>query len=98
MFPKFETQLKAKFAYDYTYFNDTVRSQAQYQAKNTYIQREVYLSSSNIYSVNSNWDVSVSGDFQYNNLDADLKNFSYPTRYTTWLHWLLPISGTDLNS
>lgn len=83
MFPKFEAQLKAKFAYDYTYFNDTVRSQAQYQAKNTYIQREVYLSSSNIYSVNSNWDVSVSGDFQYNNLDADLKNFSYPTRYTT---------------
>ncbi|MFC4381538.1 TonB-dependent receptor plug domain-containing protein [Chryseobacterium bernardetii] len=83
LFPKFETQLKAKFAYDYTYFNDTVRSQAQYQAKNTYIQREVYLSSSNIYSVNSNWDVSVSGDFQYNNLDADLKNFSYPTRYTT---------------
>lgn len=83
LFPKFETQLKAKFAYYYTYFNDTVRSQAQYQAKNTYIQREVYLSSSNIYSVNSNWDVSVSGDFQYNNLDADLKNFSYPTRYTT---------------
>ncbi len=27
--------------------------------------------------------MSVSGDFQYNNLDADLKNFSYPTRYTT---------------
>lgn len=83
LFPKFETQLKAKFAYDYTYFNDTVRSQAQYPAKDRYIQREVYLSSSNIYSVNSNWDVSLSGDFQYNNLDATLKNFSYPTRYTT---------------
>ncbi|RXM52313.1 MULTISPECIES: TonB-dependent receptor plug domain-containing protein [unclassified Chryseobacterium] len=83
LFPKFETQLKGKFAYDYTYFNDTVRSQAQYQAKNTYIQREVYLSSSNIYSITPNWDVSLSGDFQYNNLDADLRNFSYPTRYTT---------------
>lgn len=82
LFPKFETQLKAKFAYDYTYFNDTVLSQAHYPAKDRYIQREVYLSSSNIYSVNSNWDVSVSGDFQYNNLDATLKNFSYPTRYT----------------
>lgn len=81
-FPKFETQLKAKFAYDYTYFNDTVLSQAHYPAKDRYIQREVYLSSSNIYSVNSNWDVSVSGDFQYNNLDATLKKFSYPTRYT----------------
>lgn len=83
LFPKFETQLKAKFAYDYTYFNDTVLSQAQYPAKNTYIQREVYFSSSNIYTINSNWDVSVSGDFQYNNLDADLRDFSYPTRYTT---------------
>ncbi|SIS97286.1 Outer membrane cobalamin receptor protein [Chryseobacterium ureilyticum] len=83
LFPKFETQLKAKFAYDYTYFNDTVLSQAVYPAQNTYIQREVYLSSSNIYSVNSNWDISLSGDFQYNNMDADLKNFSFPTRYTT---------------
>lgn len=83
LFPKIETQLKAKFAYDYTYFNDTVLSQAVYPAQNTYIQREVYLSSSNIYSVNSNWDISLSGDFQYNNMDADLKNFSFPTRYTT---------------
>ncbi|OCA69689.1 ligand-gated channel protein [Chryseobacterium artocarpi] len=83
LFPKFETQLKAKFAYDYTYFNDTVLSQAVYPAQNTYIQREVYLSSSNIYSVNSNWDISLSGDFQFNNMDANLKNFSFPTRYTT---------------
>ncbi|WP_294327626.1 TonB-dependent siderophore receptor [uncultured Chryseobacterium sp.] len=83
LFPKLETQLKAKFAYDYTYFNDTVLSQAVYPAKNTYIQREVYLSSSNIYSINPNWDVSLSGDFQYNNMDADLRDFSYPTRYTT---------------
>ncbi|WP_347219601.1 TonB-dependent receptor [Chryseobacterium sp.] len=83
LFPKFETQLKAKFAYDYTYFNDTVLSQAQYPAKNTYVQREVYLSSSNIYTINPNWDVSLSGDFQFNNLDSDLKLFSYPTRYTT---------------
>ncbi|SDI55836.1 Outer membrane cobalamin receptor protein [Chryseobacterium jejuense] len=83
LFPKFETQLKAKFAYDYTYFNDTVRSQSGMPAKNTYIQREVYLSSSNLYSITPDWDVSLNGDFQYNNLDADLHNFSYPTRYTT---------------
>lgn len=83
LFPKFETQLKAKFAYDYTYFNDTVRSQSGMPAKNTYIQREVYVSSSNLYSITPDWDVSLNGDFQYNNLDADLHNFSYPTRYTT---------------
>ncbi|REC49038.1 TonB-dependent receptor plug domain-containing protein [Chryseobacterium pennipullorum] len=83
LFPKLETQLKAKFAYDYTYFNDTVLSQSAMPATNTYIQREVYLSSSNLYSITPNWDVSLSGDFQYNNLDANLYNFSYPTRYTT---------------
>lgn len=83
LFPKFETQLKAKFAYDYTFYADTLSTETAYPARNTYIQREVYVSSSNLYSVTSNWDVSASVDFQYNNLDADLINFSYPTRYTS---------------
>lgn len=83
LFPKFETQLKAKFAYDYTRFLDTVQSQLVKYSDNTYIQRELYISSSNLYTVNSHWDISLSGDFQYNNLDADLYQFSYPTRYTT---------------
>lgn len=83
IFPGFETQFKAKFAYDETYFADTVRTEYIKRAENTYIQKEVYLSSSNIYSVNSNWDISLNGDFQYNTLNADLRNFSYPTRYTS---------------
>ena len=80
LFRKFETQFKAKFAYDYTKYIDTVSS---IKIQNQYIQREVYLSSSNIYSVTPDWDVSASFDFQYNNLDADLVNFSFPTRYTS---------------
>ena len=83
IFPKIETQLKAKFAYDYTYYADTVSTEAAYPVQNTYIQREVYLSSSNLYSVTPNWDFSANVDFQYNNLDADLVNFSYPTRWTS---------------
>jgi len=82
LFPKLETQFKAKFAYDYTHYIDTVSS---IKIQNQYIQREIYLSSSNIYNVTQNWDVSASFDFQYNNLDADLVNFSYPTRYTSLL-------------
>ncbi len=86
LFPKLETQLKAKFAYDYTRFLDTVRTQLVKYSDNTYIQREVYLSSSNLYSLTSNWDVSINYDFQYNNLDAEgLVNFSVPTRYTSLL-------------
>jgi vitamin B12 transporter len=80
IFPKLETQIKAKFAYDYTHYIDTVSS---IKIQNQYIQRELYVSSSNLFSITSDWDVSASVDFQYNNLNADLVNFSYPTRYTT---------------
>lgn len=80
VFPTLETQLKAKFAYDYTHYTDTVSS---IKIQNQYIQRELYVSNSNIFSLTSDWDVSASIDFQYNNLDADLVNFSYPVRYTT---------------
>jgi len=80
IFPKLETQLKAKFAYDYTHYTDTVSS---IKIQNQYIQRELYVSNSNVLALTSDWDVSASIDFQYNNLDADLVNFSYPVRYTT---------------
>lgn len=82
LFPKLETQFKAKFAYDFTHYIDTVSS---IKIQNQYVQREIYLSSSNIYNLTQTWDVSASFDFQYNNLDADLVNFSYPTRYTSLL-------------
>jgi len=83
LFPKLETQFKGKFAYDYTNYIDTVSS---IKIKNQYIQREVYLSSSNIYSITPKWDFSANFDFQYNNLDAfgtGIYNFSFPTRYTS---------------
>lgn len=84
LFPKFETQFKAKFAYDYTRYMDTLNVESTaLRIDNTYIQRELYLSSSNLYSITPNWDVSASMDFQYNNLDANLVDFSYPTRYTS---------------
>lgn len=86
LFPKFETQVKAKFAYDYSRFLDTVNvATTVLPIDNSYIQREFYFSSSNIYSINKNWDVSASFDLQYNNLDASLRDFSYPIRYTSLL-------------
>jgi vitamin B12 transporter len=84
LFPKFETQFKAKFAYDYTRYIDTVNvAETALKTDNKYIQREVYLSSSNMYSITPNWDVSANVDFQYNNLDSNIRLFSFPTRYTS---------------
>lgn len=84
IFPKIETQLKAKFAYDYTRYLDTLNIETTaLRIDNSYIQREFYLSSSNLYSVTPNWDISANVDFQYNNLYADLRQFSFPIRYTS---------------
>ena len=75
----FQSKLNLKYAYDFTHYTDTVST---VKSENKYYQREFYASWANLYSINQNWDLNLSTDFQYNNLDADLVNFSYPTRYT----------------
>ena len=75
----FEIQLKAKWAYDYTKYTDTTSA---FKIKNEFIQREFYFSSANHYRINSYWDINLSTDFQYNNLNANLLNFSHPERLT----------------
>ncbi|WP_313384869.1 TonB-dependent receptor domain-containing protein [Chishuiella sp.] len=75
----FQSKINAKFAYDFTHYIDTISS---YKTNNRYTQREFYISWSNLYSINKDWDVNLSIDHQYNNMDADLGNFSYPTRNT----------------
>ena len=75
----FEIQLKAKWAYDYTKYTDTTSA---FKIKNEFIQREFYFSSANHYRINSYWDINLSADFQYNNLNANLLNFSHPERLT----------------
>lgn len=79
---RFKTQLKAKFAYDYNRYLDTLAPQKP-KIDNTYIQREWYLSSSSLYQITPNWSANLAVDFQYNTMSADLYNFSQPTRYTT---------------
>lgn len=82
IFPKMDSQFKAKFAYDYMNYVDTLKGQSVVPVNNVYIQREAYFSTSHLYKLTKNWEISAAGDFQYNNLDANMVNFSYPTRYT----------------
>jgi outer membrane cobalamin receptor len=81
--PRLGTRLSAKYAVDKThYINNDYRL---ITIDNTYKQKEIYLSSANVYNVTTNWDLSVSYDFQWNIIDADLKDFPFPTRYTHWV-------------
>jgi len=47
---------------------------------NTFRQHEVYASVANKYSILPNWDVDLSCDYQWNNLNASLQDFAYPKR------------------
>lgn len=89
---RFKTQLKGKYAYYRTHYVNN--DDKQVKVDNLYKQKEFYLSSSNLYSILPNWDVSLAYDFQWNNLDAEMWGFVWPVRYT---HMLSVATAFKLN-
>lgn len=80
LFKGYNFMLNAKYANDYMrYLNpDTTMMYID----NTFVQQEVYVSAANKYSILEGWDVSLSADYQWNILDADLRDFVNPRRHT----------------
>ncbi|MFI3297528.1 MAG: TonB-dependent receptor [bacterium] len=75
--------VNAKYAYDFLhYLSDPDLDVSTMYIDNTYIQQEAYGSVANLFAINHWWSTSLSTDFQYNTLDADLVDFAFPTRYT----------------
>lgn len=81
MTKRYSILLNAKYAYDYNHY--LTLDTTQFRANNHYYQYEAYFSMAHQYALTNWWTMSVSGDFQWNKLNADLKEFSYPNRYTT---------------
>ena len=80
---KFETQINLKYAHDYMrYLNPDM---TLLYIDNNFAQQEFYISSANKYAIARNWEVSLSADFQWNTLDANLSGFASPTRFTTMI-------------
>ncbi|MBN9297413.1 MAG: TonB-dependent receptor [Filimonas sp.] len=79
----YQLLLNAKYANDYTRYLDP-DSTAMY-TDNTYKQKEWYFSAANLFTITPWWQASFAADLQYNTMDADLKYFAYPSRYTTLL-------------
>lgn len=76
--------LNAKFMYDYVRYLDTAIVTVDGPLMNRYQQKEYYISSANQYRLTSFWDVSLSADFQVNEMTAgNLDHFAIPTRYST---------------
>jgi outer membrane cobalamin receptor len=72
--------INAKYANDYMrYLNpDTTLMYLD----NTFVQQEIYVSTANQYKILPTWDIALSVDYQWNILDATLKDFVYPKRST----------------
>ena len=80
---RYSLLLNAKYAYDYLhYLADPKRDESLMYVNNHYYQHEVYASVANRYSILPVWDVSLSVDYQFNLLNADLTDFAYPRRHT----------------
>jgi len=75
--------LNGKYAHDYLhYLSDPRLDVSTMYVNNHYLQRESYVSASQLFVISPQWSASHAVDFQHNTLDADLVDFVYPSRYT----------------
>ena len=74
----FSTRWLAKYAYYNTHYVN--KDTTQLPVDNRYKQQELYLSTANVLELLPNWSASLSYDFKWNKLNADIYNFAYPTR------------------
>lgn len=73
----------AKYAYDYLhYLADPKKDESLMYVNNHYYQQEVYTSVANRFNFFPWWEASFSADYQFNLLNADLRDFVYPRRHT----------------
>lgn len=80
---KFSTKALAKYAYYVTrYVNN---DETQIHVDNTYRQQELYFSTSNVYEILPTWSVSMSYDFKWNKLNANMVDFAFPHRYSNFV-------------
>lgn len=78
---RFSSRLTAKYAYYQTrYVNN---DETQIHVDNTYRQQELFASWANAYEILPQWwTLSLSYDFRWNRLDANLTDFARPRRLT----------------
>lgn len=82
-FGKFTTLNSLKYAFYRTHYVNN--DDKQVKIDNLYRQREFYLSSANEWTLTRRWRVSVSYDFQWNTLQADVYGFAKPDRLSHFL-------------
>ena len=77
---RFSTRLQAKYAYYHTHYVN--RDPKTMLVDNTYRQQEFFVSTSNVYEILNGWSASLAYDFKWNKMNADMRSFAYPHRFS----------------
>lgn len=80
---RISTQWLAKYAFYRTHYLN--RDTTQLPVDNRYWQQELYVSTANACKLWPGWTASLSYDFRWNKLNADVHDFARPRRYTNML-------------
>jgi len=81
--PWYSLLANGKYAYAYLhYLSDPRLDVTTMYVDNYYRQQEIYASAAHLFTIYPWWSMSLSNDFQWNTLRADLIDFVYPTRNT----------------
>ena len=79
--PWYSLLANGKYAYDYLhYLSDPRLDVTTMYVDNYYRQQEIYASAAHLFTIYPWWSMSLSNDFQWHTLRADLIDFVYPTR------------------
>ncbi len=92
LLPRLTTQAVAKYAYYQTRYVN--RDTTQLMVDNTYRQQEFLFSASGAYELLPWWSCSLSYDLRWNRLDADVRQFLTPQR---WSHYAALASAVSLD-
>jgi len=87
----FHLLLNAKFSQDFLHYLNPQFPSASGILDQHFTQREFYQSAALSYHLLQNWEISYAADFSLNNMDADIPNFHFPTRFS-----LLNVLATNL--
>lgn len=86
-------QTAAKWNWSYQHYLDPDYKGTEGKQENKYYQQEYYLSASALYRLLDNLSFSLSTDGSINTMNANLKDFPSPTRYS----WLTAVAGKYVN-
>ena len=83
--PWYSLLLNGKYAYDYLhYLSDPRLDVTAMYVDNRYRQQEAYFSAAHRFKPFKWWELSLATDFQWNSLDADMRDFVYPMRWSAY--------------